>query len=158
MPIKLNTILLEAGLPLKDVRLVRHADTKAKPGRKPYDLWRCDRPMFELYQSIQSKSRRTRHILNASYWVDFVVNPNKETMFAGLYSAKYRGLLKQDTPAPHMDFVWKAGDWDVYDLTLQDALADLIGKLFIDWGLGFRAWVQYPDRQNKSVIELPRPF
>lgn len=158
MPIKLNTILLEAGLPLKDVRLMRHSDPQAKRGRTPYDLWRDNRPMFELYQSIQSKRSRTRHILNVSYWVDFAVNLNKETIFAGLYSAEYRGLLAQDTRAPHMDFVWKAGDWDVYDLTLQNALADLIGNLFIDWGPGFRAWVQYPDRQNKPVIESTRAF
>ena len=140
MPIKLNTILLEAGLPLEDVRLLRHQDKNAKRGRTPYELWRDDRPKFELYQSIQSIQNRSK--LNVSYWAALVVNLNSETMFVGLYSAKYRGLLERDTPAPHMDAIDKAGTCDVFELTLQDTLGDLIGKLFIEWGPGARSWVQ----------------
>ncbi|MCD6328296.1 hypothetical protein J7M28_12215 [bacterium] len=154
MPIMLNTILLGAGLPLKDVRLLRHQDRRAKRGRTPYELWLYDRPKFELYQSIQKIPRRRS--LNTSYWAVFVVNLKAETMFAGLYYAKYRELLKRDTPSPCIDDVDKAGDRDVFELTLQDTLSDLIGNLIIDWGPGKRAWVQYPDRQNKSIIELRR--
>ena len=35
MPIMFNTILTEAGLPLQDVRLIRHKDTSAKRGLQP---------------------------------------------------------------------------------------------------------------------------
>jgi hypothetical protein len=35
-----NTILREAGLPLKDIRLIRHKDKSAKRGYTPYELWR----------------------------------------------------------------------------------------------------------------------
>ena len=52
----------------------------------------------------------------------------------------------------------KAGSCDVYDLTLEKALSDLIGKVLVDWGLGARAWVQHADRRNKPIMELRREF
>jgi len=156
MPIMFNTILGETRLQLKDVRLVRHKDKRAKRGRTPYELWRDNRPQFELYQSTQSISNRKK--LTAPYWAVFVVNLNDETMFAGLYAVKYRGLLEKDIPMPHMDSVDKAGSCDVYDLMLQDTLNDFIGKLFIDWGPGALAWVQYTDRNNKPITELRKEF
>jgi hypothetical protein len=156
MPIMFNTILREAGLKLNDVRLLRHKDSRAERGRSPYELWRDDRPKFEIYQSIHSI--RNRRKLTAPYWAVFVANLNDETMFAGLYSVTYRGLLEQDTPKPHMDGIDKAGSCDVFDQTLQDALSDYIGKLFVDWGPGALAWVQYAERNDKPVIELRREF
>jgi hypothetical protein len=96
MPIMFNTILCESGLALTDVRLLRHKDKRAARGRTPYELWRENRPQFELYQSIQSISNRQK--LTAPYWAVFIVNLNEETMFAGIYGVSYRGLLKQDTP------------------------------------------------------------
>jgi hypothetical protein len=151
-----NTILREAGLSLTDVRLIRHKDKRAARGRTPYELWRDKRPQFELYQSGQSIPNRKK--LTAPYWAVFIVNLNDETMFAGLYAVKYQGLLEQDTPYPHMDGIAKVGSGDVYELKLQDALSDLIGKLFIDWGPGALAWVQYADRHDKLITELRTAF
>lgn len=156
MPIMFNTILRETGLPLKDIRLIRHKDKRAKRGHTPYELWRDNRSQFEKYQSTQSIPNRPK--LNAPYWAVFVVNPSDETMFAGFYAVKYRGLLEQDAPMPHMDGIDKAGSCDVYDLVLQDTLSDLIGKLFIDWGAGALAWVQYAVRKNKPLTELRKDF
>ena len=156
MPIMLNTILREAGFPLADVRLIRHKDNRSKRGRSIYELWRDDRLKFESYQSIQNF--KNRHKLNAPYWAVFVVNLNDETMFAGFYAVKYRGVLEVDTPMPHMDGIDKAGSCDAYDLVLMDNLCDLKGKLFIDWGFGNLAWVQYAERQNKPIKELRREF
>ncbi len=133
MSLMFNTILREAGFKLADVRLIRHKDKSATRGRTPYELWRDNRPAFEQYQS--SQRIRSRNKFSAPYWAVFVVNLNDETMFAGIYAARYRGLLEQDTPMPHTDGIDKAGSCDVYDLTLEDRLGDLIGKLFIDWGL-----------------------
>lgn len=152
----LNTILRQAGLPLNDIRLIRHKDKRAKRGFTPYELWRDNRPQFENYQSTQSISNRPK--LNAPYWAVFVVNLSDETMFAGLYAVNYRGLLEKDTPMPHMDGIDKAGSCDVYDLKLQDKLQDLIGKIFIDWGPGTLAWVQYAARNDKPITELSREF
>lgn len=156
MPIMLNTILKEAGLSLVDVRLLRHKDQRAAKGRSIYELWRDAPQQFDLYQSTQKIADRAR--LGAPYWASFLGTPGNETMFAGLYHVKYRGLLDQDTPAPHMDDVYKAGSIDVYDLTASQALEDLVGKLFIDWGSAFRIWIQRADRQNKKITELRRKF
>ncbi len=156
MPIMLNTILHEVGLPLKNVRLIRHKDNRAKRGFTPYELWRDDRSNFDFYQSIQSIPNRKK--LTAPYWAVFVVNMNGETMFAGLYSVRYLGLIKQDTQMPHKDVIANAGKYDAYDLKLQDTLSDFIGKLVIDWGPGALAWVQYADRKDKPVIELRTSF
>lgn len=156
MAIKLNTILSGAGLDLANVRLLRHKDNRAMKGRTPYELWRDAREQFDLYQSIQSIENREK--LRAQCWASFVVTPSDETMFVGLYRSNYRGLLEKDTPMPHMDGVDKAGSCDVWDLTLETNLSDLIGKLIIDWGPGGRAWIQRVDRQNKDVTELRAEF
>jgi hypothetical protein len=157
MPIMLNTILREVVSPLKDVRLLRHKDKRATRGRSPYELWRDDRSQFELYQSVHSI--RNRKKLTAPYWAVFIVTLNDETMFGGLYHAKYRGLLEHDTPTPQIEGgIDKAGSCDVFDLTLNDALRDLIGRLFIDWGPGAIAWVQYADKHDKPITELRTSF
>ena len=151
-----NTILRDAGLNPTHVRLIRHKDRSASKGRTLYELWRDNRPQFELYQSTQSIPNQKK--VTAPYWAVFIVNLNGETMFAGIYSVHYRGGLEKDSPKPHMDGVDKAGTIDVYDLTLQDSLGDLIGKLIIDWGPGALAWVQYAERNNKTVTELRKTF
>lgn len=157
MPIMFNTILSEAGLALEDVRLLRHKDQRATKGRSPYELWRDQRPLFDLYQSSQRFENRKK--LEAPYWSVFVVNMNDETMFGGIYRVKYRGVWERDTPMPHIEGkIEKAGSCDGYDLTPDAALTDLIGRLFIDWGPGKLAWVQYADRNNKPVTELRLGF
>jgi hypothetical protein len=156
MPTMFNTILLEAGLPLSDVCLLRHQDNRAERGRTPYELWRDDRPAFDLYQSHQSVEGRQK--FSRRYWASFVGTPDNETLFVGVYAVRYRGLLERDMAMPHRDGMDKAGGCDVYDITFKDSLSDLIGRLFIDWGPGARAWVQHADRQNKPIKELRREF
>jgi hypothetical protein len=69
-------------------------------------------------------------------------------MFAGLYSVEYSGSIALDDDEDDNNCT------DYYEITLQDALRSLIGKLVIDWGAGAVAWVQYPDRQDKVITEL----
>jgi GIY-YIG catalytic domain len=156
VPIRFNTLLLEAGIPLSNVRLLRHKDKRAAKRRSPYELWRDDRQQFELYQSTQSIQNRAK--LNAPYWASFVGTLSDETMFVGIYGVTNRRLLEHDTPRPHMDGVDMAGSEDMYDLRLDQALSDMVGKLIIDWGPGDRAWIQRADQQNKPIIELRREF
>jgi hypothetical protein len=59
---------------------------------------------------------------------------------------------------PHRDAVDLAGSCDIYDLQLDIRLADLEGKLFIQWGDGTRAWVQRADHTNKQILELQPEF
>jgi hypothetical protein len=150
MPKMFNSILQEAGLKLSDVLLIRHKDNRSKKGRAPYDLWIKDRSKFEEYQSLQSIYNRSKFI--APYWAVFVVNFDNETMFAGLYSANYISPIKQDIPMIHLDGIYKAGCQDEYKLELESTLSNLIGKLIINWGPGYIAWIQRADRQNKQII------
>ncbi|BBO68149.1 hypothetical protein DSCA_20790 [Desulfosarcina alkanivorans] len=156
MPLMFNNVLRDTGLDPKEVRLVRHKDTSAARGRSVYELWRDSRDLFEQYQSLQRIAARKK--FSAPYWAVFVVNLSNETMFAGIYAARYRGLLDKDTPQPHRDGIDKAGIYDVYDLTLCDEATEFIGRLFIDWGAGALAWVQYANRQDKPIVELRRRF
>jgi hypothetical protein len=106
MPLTFNMTLREAGIPLADVRLLRHKDQRATKGRTPYELWRDDRPQFELYQSIQAFKNRSK--LKARYWAAFVGTPTDETLFVGFYAVEYLGLLDEDSPKPHMDGIDEA--------------------------------------------------
>src|SRR6266571_810441 len=149
MPIMFNTILQEAGFSLTDVRLLRHQDNQADKGRSPYELWRDDQTKFDLYQAHQKIAHRSAFVDSGgkAYWASFVGTPDTETLFVGLYAITYRGVLEQDTPMPHRDGIDKAESCDVYDVVLQEPFGDLIGKLYIAWGTGYRTWVQRADRQ-----------
>jgi hypothetical protein len=157
MPILFNSLLAQINLKPEKVILLRHQDKRASRGRTPYELWRDDPPAFESYQSIQSFENRPK-FLRAPYWASFVATPDGSTMFVGLYAAKYTGILAEDTPKPHNDGIDLAESCDFYDLKLDEQLADLRGKIFIEWGDGTRAWVQRADNQNKPILELRPEF
>lgn len=153
MPIKLNGILRENGIDPKDVRLLRHQDHRASLGRSPYELWRDHPDLFNDYQSSQDISNRKK--FSAPLWAAFVVDAFGDTVFVGLFAASYKGLLGHDRPKPHaQDEIDEVGSCDIYHLQLEHKLEDLIGRLVIDWGAGERAWVQYADRQDKTILEL----
>lgn len=153
MALRFNAILEENELNPASVRLVRHKDQRSSAGRSPYELWRDDRKAFDDYQSTQRV--RNRKIFSAPFWAVFVADAFDDTVFVGLYAASYKSLLEHDQPMPHrIGEVDRAGTCDIYDLTLDDRMQDLIGRLIIDWGPGERAWVQYADRRNKPILEI----
>jgi hypothetical protein len=156
MPITFNTILRAEGFDVIDVRLLRHKDTRAAKGHSPYELWRDNRPQFELYQATQSVKNESK--LRAPYWASFVGAPGDETLFVGIYSVKNMGILERDVPRPHMEGVDGAGSCHVYELILEPRLGDLSGRLLIAWGEGERAWIQRADRQDKLIRELRTEF
>jgi hypothetical protein len=157
VPILFNSLLAQIDLRPEKIILLRHQDKRAARGRTPYELWRDDPPAFESYQSIQSFENRPK-FSRAPYWASFVATPDGSTMFVGLYAAKYIRVLAKDTPKPHTDGFDLAGSCDIYDLRPDERLADLKGKVFIEWGDGTRAWVQRADNQNKPVIEVRPEF
>ncbi|MDQ2775639.1 MAG: hypothetical protein M3Y57_12095 [Acidobacteriota bacterium] len=116
-------------------------------------MWRDDRVAFDQYQRIQEFGNRSR-FGDASYWASFAGTELGETVFLGLYRVTFKGGSKEDTPRPHRDGVDAAGCVDVYDLVKTDLLSDFEGTLFIDWGAGTRSWIQRPDNQNKTILEL----
>ncbi|WP_417379961.1 GIY-YIG nuclease family protein [Gimesia sp.] len=156
MPLMFNSILSEAGIPLEKVRLLRHQDQRAVKGFSPYELWRDDRQRFELYQSHQSFGNRIK--IDHPYWASFVGTPSNETLFVGIYSVCYKGVLANDIPAPHTHNILEAGSCDAYELSLLPEFADLDGKLYIDWGLGTRSWIQRADNKNKPITEIRTEF
>ncbi len=157
MPIMLNTLLRSVEVDPADVRLMRHKDKRATKGRSPYELWRDDRDKFDLYQSSQKIENRSK--FSAPYWCVFVVNLNDETMFAGLYRVEYRALWERDTPMPHIEGgIEKKGGCDGYNLVRDKKLAELIGRMFIDWGAAKIVWAQYAATNDKEITELRRSF
>jgi hypothetical protein len=157
MPILFNSLLAQLGLAPKDVILLRHQDTSAATGKTPYELWRDNRPAFYSYQSTQSRKNRPK-FKRAPFWASFVATPGGATMFVGLFAAKYVGVLEKDTPKVQNDGVDLARSCDIYELVLDERLADLEGNIFIDWGDGKRAFVQRADNQNKPIRELRPEF
>jgi hypothetical protein len=156
MPLYLNTLFAQTGIALGDIRLLRHQDRRSIKGRSPYELWRDDQPAFELYQGTQSFGNRQK--LRAAYWASFVTTPAGETLLAGFYRCTYLGISTADRPWPHAAGVDPAGSCDNYNLTLDEQLNDLAGRLLIDWGASERAWIQRADNQNKLVLEIRPAF
>jgi hypothetical protein len=153
MTLTFKAALVDAEIDPKKVRLLRHQDSKSDYGRTPYELFKNDRVAFDLYQSHQNSKRRAH--LKAEYWASFVGTPDQRTLFCGLYASRFVGVGDRDVPQPHREGKTdKAGHYDLYELTLLDALNGYSGLLFIDWGDSPRAWVQ---RQTDKVItELHR--
>jgi hypothetical protein len=143
-----NLLLRDAGLDPADVRLVRHQDRHVPPERRPYQLWRNG--TFDLYQAIQSKPR----FAGANAIASFVATPLDETLFVGLYAVNGMGVAPKGTIDPA--FLTDVAGRILYDLELAPPLADLRGRLVIDWGSGFRAWVQNAGKQDKAILEIRR--
>jgi hypothetical protein len=145
-----NTLLRDEGIDPSGVRLVRHRDTRYDAARTPYKLWQANDGSFELYQRLQIKPV----FRDAGKLAMFVVSPLDETVFAGLYDN--HGV--EPAPAGLRDPLGghDASGINLYDLRPSSALQDYVGRLLIDWGKGYRVWVQRADNQNKRVVELRR--
>lgn len=151
--ITFNCVLQHERIDPRSVVLLRHQITGSRTLLKPYDLWRAANGSFEAYQSIQSKARFRKDDLLAS----FVVTPADETLFVGLYLVQSVGGVPPDQKDP------VAPDHDLtgcfWHVTMPDTrLDEYSGRLLIDWGKGFRTWVQSAGRQDKRVIEIRRSF
>lgn len=156
--LRFNALLEAAGIEPAEVRLLRH-QTVGVRGRTPYSLWRDDKPAFEQYQSTQNPEVRSN--LAGRFWASFVAPPTGGTMFVGLYEAARIGVVPDGmidpltlAPPGH----GKPLPYDLYDCRFSNMLEAYSGRLFIEWGLGTRSWIQRADRQNKLIIELARVF
>jgi hypothetical protein len=156
MPLRFNTILGQSGIAPSTVRLLRHQDSRSAKGRTPYELWRDDHPAFEIYQGTQSFVNRSK--LRGDYWASFVATPGGETLLAGLYGCRYLGVNEVERIWPHAVGADPAGTCDVYELTLDERLNDLAGRLVIAWGDSERAWIQRADNQDKVVLQIKEAF
>lgn len=156
MPLLFNSILEQSNIPLKDVRLIRHKDRRADKGKNPFELWLTDHENFEKYQSIQSLDSEAK--LRARYWASFVGTNAGETLFVGVYEVISKKLLDKDEKRPHMEGYDLAGTCHKYELNKLEAFNEYEGRLFVEWGLGDRAWVQRADKQSKAILELRKEY
>lgn len=138
----LNDLLSKAGLDLKAVRLMRHTGKAASPWMTHYELWRDDRPGFERYQADHS-AKTHRMLIGSKQWASFVVTPQNETMFVGLY----------DVHDPQ-----QSGERFVYETHKSSVLLEYEGRLHIDWGTGMLAWCQRADRNDKRITQIKKQF
>jgi hypothetical protein len=156
MPITFNSILTAEGFSLREVRLLRHQDSRSAKGRTPYELWQFAPEQFNLYQRTQGFSNARK--LGVPYWAVFVGTPSRETLFVGMYAASNERMLTEDMPSPNMDGVELAGTRNIFDLAPEPRLQDLAGRLVIEWGPGKLAWIQRPAKHNKAVLEVRSSF
>lgn len=147
---RFNTLLREAGLDPARVQLVRHQDTRFRGRPTPYSLWLAQDGRFETYQAIQRPGTFRVGWVTASFVKTFA----GETLFAGVYQVGAAGPLPPDVHCPI------AGPDDpkegslLHQVTRRPELAELEGRLFIDWGPGTRSWVQLAGNQDKGVLEI----
>lgn len=155
--ITFNLLLRQAGLDPETVRLLRHQDRRADRDRAPYRLWRDFPDDFMTYQS-RPGLKNAEELGRAKYWAAFVVTPENETLFVGLY------MVGKPSPgmmgAPDVSVVGAAQNepYVVFPLQKSNLLSEFESKLVIDWGKGFLKWAQRADTQNKPVLELRRAF
>ena len=153
-----NDLLLKAHIDPSVVRLMRNQDASADPGRTPFALWRNNPVDFVAYQSRQSL-RAERQLKNSRCWASFVVTPSGETLLTDIYSVRYLGLGTNDLPAVHRTgTIDQAGEYILFDLTPLETFAGMRGRVVVEWGSGFLAWIQRADRQNKTIIEVRREY
>ena len=128
------------------VCLARHKDHRGQ--RTPWQLWRSDTERFELYQRIQGQKvfDRARHVAS------FVGTPDGRTLFVGLYTVDGMGFAPEGTKCPITDN--PVAGYRLYELTHSSVLSDYADRLVIDWGPGYRSWVQRAHRQPKAIVEL----
>jgi len=154
-------LLDKAKLNTSDVRLLRH-QRHGPLGQTPYSLWMDDPLKLNHYQSLQRIDRRTR--FNASFWASFVVTPQNETLFVGLFSSEKIGPAPSNYLYPFDDKPLASHEivkYNYYRCVLTSHLASYIGRVVIDWGPGTRSWVQRADSSagfNKTVVEIRQQF
>ncbi|MHB8704031.1 MAG: GIY-YIG nuclease family protein [Candidatus Tyrphobacter sp.] len=152
-----NDLLRKGGYDLKKVRLLRHREQRALKGRSVFELWRNDRPDFDRYQAEQALTAH-KSFINSTHWASFIVTPQDETMFVGLYRVRYIGPSTADSISPTTGEAWPAGTFHVYEVLPESFLSEFSERLFIDWGDAPRAWLQVASNQEKTITEIRREY
>ncbi|WP_377847199.1 GIY-YIG nuclease family protein [Bosea sp. UC22_33] len=156
MELAFGDLLDVAGLDRGSVRLLRHQENKHTAHRSIYAVWRDNRQAFEAYQATQAISDEPK--LRAPLWASFVALPGRQTLFIGMYSAGLDGLLREDRTHPITGATEEAETCNFYSLAPRPELAGYAGRLLIDWGAGFRSWIQRADSAPKRIVELRPTF
>ena len=145
-----NALLRNENIDPTKVRLVRHQDTRLRGKPTPYQLWLAADGRLDLYQRIQ----RRKVFSDAQMIAAFVATPLNETLFIGMYQISSVGVAAAGLIDPISDM--DVGGFNFYDLAASPKLSDYRGRLVLEWGSGYRSWVQLAHKQEKAVIEIHR--
>lgn len=152
MALTFNTLLLDAGVQPKGVRLLRHCDPKVQ--QQVYRAAIGRDPRFDRYQNAQADPRVIGMFRGAEHLAGFVVDPAGDCLFAGLWQ------IHGESSEPYSDMFdgmrAHSGPHTVFATSRVEQLDQYRGRMVVDWGPGQRAWVQRADRQEKRIIELRR--
>jgi len=144
-----NTLLRDEGIDPSIVKLVRHQDT-GQNNRTVYQLWHGDKAQFDLYQRIQ----RELVFKDAQMIASFIATPFNETLFVGMYTVGKTKQVPKGTKDPlHRRNV---GGLNLYELEPSVLLSDMRVKLVVEWGKGYRSWVQLANKRDKPIVEIKR--
>lgn len=144
-----NTLLQEAGFDLKNVFLLRHEDKRVKSG--VYRAWKSAPKDLEAYQSNQQWKNR---FLEGSSLAAFVVGPEGETLFVGMYDVLKLSHVNEEFIDPLLGKM-PAGDRASHELKHSDRMREYEEKVVIEWGKGKLAWRQRASQENnKTILEI----
>ena len=149
-----NRLLAVENIEPERVQLVRHQDARSTSLTSPYALWVNQDPGFDLYQCIQH--RQVFRLTEGSLVASFVVTPQGETLFVGLYGVHGIGTVKAGTKDPVGSH--PVDGLHLYDLRRESRLSWYAGKVVVDWGTGYRSWVQRAHKRNKPILEVRKEF
>lgn len=148
-----NLLLKEAGIDPKDVYLVRHKDSRAQR-QTLYSAYKKDLEQFETYQKLQSKDCFGKRPIIAS----FIAAPADRTLFIGLYANRGHDEFPEALrECPITGVPVGPATQIFYRLEPDPRLDEFKEKLTIEWGKGYRSWVQNADSResgDKRILEL----
>ena len=145
-----NTVLRDEGVDPTGVKLVRHQVTHHAARVTPWQLWLAGDGQFDLYQKIQ----RRAVFKGARLLASFVATPLNETLFVGIYENK--GVGKAEPGLIDPIYCKDVRGLNFYDLAPSSKLAEYRGRMVIEWGQGYRSWVQLARRKEKAIVEIRR--
>jgi hypothetical protein len=146
--LKFNTLLQEAGFDPEKIFLLRHEDKRIQAGL--YSVWKSRRTDFEIYQNNQKWKNR---FPEGSSLATFVVGPERETLFVGMYDVLKLSRSSGERVDP---LLGKMGpeDHSCHETRHSDRMQEYEERLVIEWGLGKLAWRQLAHEQNKTILEI----
>jgi hypothetical protein len=155
--ISFNAVLRQGGYDLAGIRFLRHKESAALRGRSVYELWRDQRDVFEEYQTQHSAAAH-QTLKSATHWASFIGTPDDETLFVGLYSARFVALSATELVSATTGVRWEPGTLFLYEMKPEAFLSEYAGRLYVEWGPGKRTWFQHASRNEKQIVEIKRQF
>jgi hypothetical protein len=146
--LKFNTLLQELNINPEKVFLLRHEDKKVP--QPLYQIWKFAPNKFEAYQSRQKWKNR---FPEGSSLAAFVVGPEGETLFVGLYDVLKLSRTNGEFDDPLLGKM-PPEDVSLHETKHSDRMEDYEERLVIEWGAGKIKWRQKAHGQNKTILEI----